>query len=131
MQIGFDSGVSPTMSYDYMLFRPRVSIASYKEISEHILETLGNTEAVMSRLNSEFPSVEWDTTGGQIWGVLHIGEGRLEIVIGDVGQEDILSISLKASSRTSSVHAIQELSNALGLTSMDMQTCELIPPKTA
>ena len=119
------------MSYDYILFRPRVSIASYKEIAEHTLEKLGTTETIMSWLVAQLPSAQWETTGGQVWGVLHIGETRLEIVLGNMGQDDILSISIKASSLTSSVQAIQEISNALGLTGLDMQTCELIRPGSA
>ena len=118
------------MSYDYILFRPKEAVASYRDISDKHLSSLGTTETVKNWLRDAHPSIQWATTAGQLWGVLHIDGTSLEIILGDATQQEILSISIKTSFRTESRQAIQGIADILGLTGMDMQTCELIRPQS-
>jgi hypothetical protein len=116
------------MSYDFMMFKPRIRISSPDELGEDsVLKQ--EPQPVVDDLSKLFPSIAWrrETDGGW-FGALDNEEGWFEFRI---GAEPDYAWSIHASRRMSGGASISRICAALKLIAFDGQQNIIIDPQNS
>jgi hypothetical protein len=110
------------MSYDYMFFRLRKSIASHLDLSVETTRLIGSGAEIRTALSRLFPDAEWRESHKTLWGSVPSAQ-RCEFQV-DVAPSHCFK--LLGSYHSDSSGMVARICEALGLVALDLPRAELI-----
>lgn len=111
------------MSYDFMMFKLRMSITSHSELSKLTTQAIGTGSEIRHALSIIFPETKWHLTGVTCWGQYDRTDTWYEFQFED---EVCISIAVHTSHHARTRDAIRKICEAMGLVAFDGQKLELI-----
>lgn len=112
------------MSYDFLIFKPRMPIRSQNDLSEDTVE-LQNPKIVMRALASLLPSLSWQQRREDSYWEAHVEDDGMWYEF-HVGPGDDTAWSIKTSHRTTNHPLVPRICMELEVTAFDGQAMLII-----